>query len=127
MLFQTPEFLLLLTITLLIYYRSPDFRLYALALANLLFYGVVGLGAVILFLLITSLSYFLSKQLDSNHKKFFLWLAVLLNVSNLLFFQYSIFVLTSIEQLLSIELLIKNTLLVKLFLPVGISFYSYQD
>lgn len=126
MLFQTPEFILFLGITLLIYYKFPNLRLYTLGFANLLFYGVVGLGAVILFLGIITISYLLSFGLQGKYKKIFIWIAILINVANLILFQYSILLLTSLEQLLAIELIIKNTLVTHLILPIGISFYTFQ-
>ncbi len=126
MLFQTPEFILLLSVTLIIYYALPKLRLYSVAFANVLFYSVVGLGPVILFIAITTISYILSHYLRGKYKKLVIGGAVLLNVANLVFFQYSIFFLTSLEQLLAMELIIKNTLVTNLFLPIGISFYTFQ-
>ncbi len=126
MLFHTPEFLLLMAITLVIYYFLPGRRLYILALANILFYSVGGLGYLGLFLLVTTCSYFASWQLQSKHRQLYLWLAIILNVSNLVFFKYTFFLLTNLEKITSVPLLNQFPLFQHLVLPIGISFYTFE-
>lgn len=126
MLFHTPEFICLMLITLAIYYFFPRLRLYSLAIANILFYGFTGIGCLALFLFVATCTYYIALQLQGQRKRLFLWIAVLLNICNLLFFKYSLFIITNLENIFSVELIIKNIFFLKLVLPIGISFYTFQ-
>lgn len=126
MLFHSPEFMILMTITLILFYFLPKGRIYILALANMLFYGASGLGYLTLFILVSVLTYQVSKQLKGIHGKGFLGLGILLNVFNLAFFKYSIFFLTNLEKIFSLKLVWENSFFTKLLLPIGISFYTFQ-
>jgi len=126
MLFHTPEFMILMTITLIFFYFQPKWRIYTLALANILFYGASGLGYLALFIMISILTYGVSIYLRGNHGKVFLWVGIIFNVVNLGFFKYSIFLLTNLERVLGFELVWESSFFTKLVLPVGISFYTFQ-
>ncbi|MGI6227451.1 MAG: MBOAT family O-acyltransferase [Peptococcales bacterium] len=126
MLFHSPEFMILMTITLILFYLMPKARIYILAFANMLFYGASGLGYLVLFILVSVLTYQASRHLQGVYGKAFLWIGVLLNVFNLAFFKYSIFVLSNLEKFLPIKLVWENSFFTKLLLPVGISFYTFQ-
>ena len=91
MLFHTPEFMFLLTIAFAFYYFLPRLRLYILAAADIIFYAVGGIGYLGLFLFIATATYLLSWKLQGEGKKFYLWLAIGLNVGNLVFFKYNVF------------------------------------
>ncbi|MEN6350046.1 MAG: MBOAT family O-acyltransferase [Syntrophomonas sp.] len=126
MLFHTPEFLILMILTLGLYYFLPKMRLYILALADLVFYGVGGLGYLGLFLLISTCSYFLALKLKEPNKRFYLWLGIALNVFNLLFFKYTFFILGNLEKVFSLHLLNQIPIFQHLLLPIGISFYTFE-
>jgi len=126
MFFQSPEFILCLIIMLSLYYLAPRWRMPLLALADLAFYALAGLGPAALFLLITIANYYLGLNLTGARKKGWLWAGIILNVGNLVFFKYTLFFLSIVEKALSVSLLQKLPLITDLVLPVGISFYTFQ-
>jgi alginate O-acetyltransferase complex protein AlgI len=126
MLFHTPEFMVLMVISLGLYYFLPKLRLYILALANMMFYAVGGAGYLGLFLFISTSTYLLAWQLQGKHRRIFLWLAIALNVGNLIFFKYTFFILTNLEKMISVPLLNQYPLFQHLILPIGISFYTFE-
>lgn len=126
MFFHTPEFIFLLSILLVIYYVVPRWRLGVLAAADLAFYAIAGLGPSVLFILITICNYLIGLQLNGSRKKAFIWIGIILNVANLLFFKYSLFFLTSLEKVLNIPLIPSMPIINNLILPIGISFYTFQ-
>ncbi|MCX5780604.1 MAG: hypothetical protein NTV45_07275 [Firmicutes bacterium] len=126
MLFHTPEFLFLMVIALGFYYFLPRLRLYTLALANMAFYALGGAAYLGLFIIIATCSYLLSLQLQGQHRKFCLWLGIVLNVGNLLFFKYTVFMLSNLENFFSLSLLSHYPLFQHLLLPIGISFYTFE-
>lgn len=126
MLFHSTKFLILLVLTLLIYYRYPKSRVYTLAFANGIFYGAGGLGYLLLFITLSLLTYFCSLRVEGRWGKFYYWLGIGLNLANLIFFKYSLFILHNLERLSGVSLLADPSLLTKLVLPVGISFYTFQ-
>ena len=126
MLFHTPEFLFLMTIAFVLYYFLPRLRLYILAVADIIFYAVGGIGYLGLFLFISTATYLLSWKLQGEGKKFYLWLAIGLNVGNLVFFKYTFFILTNLEKIFATPLLNQYALFHHLLLPIGISFYTFE-
>jgi alginate O-acetyltransferase complex protein AlgI len=126
MVFQSLEFLLLLVLTLIVYYLWPKGRLYCLAIANAFFYGVGGLGYLVLFFLLALITYFSSLHLKGKRGKIFFLLALGLNLANLLFFKYSLFILNNLERFLGLSFGYQNSVLTRLVLPLGISFYTFQ-
>ena len=126
MLFHTPEFLVLMAITLGVYYFLPSWRLYVLAVADILFYWVGGTAYLLLFLLISTGSYFLAWGLQGRRRRLYLWLGIALNAGNLIFFKYTFFLMNNMEKLFSIHLLNHHPFIQNLVLPIGISFYSFE-
>ncbi|MEX2460168.1 MAG: MBOAT family O-acyltransferase [Paenibacillaceae bacterium] len=126
MLFHTPEFFVLLIITLVLYYLMPNRRTILLSIANVLFYSVSGLGFLVLFLSITTITYLCSLMLQSQYRRIFLWLAIVINVIDIAFFKYSLFLLHNVERVFSIQLVATNSFWVSIVLPVGISFYTFE-
>lgn len=126
MLFHSSEFFLFFIITLSFFYLLPGRRLYILALANIIFYAVGGIGYLGLFILISSISYWLSRHLQGFYRKAVLSLAIGLNVINLLFFKYSLFILQNVEKILPLPQLPNCSFFVNLVMPIGISFYTFE-
>ncbi|GIP33223.1 MBOAT family protein [Paenibacillus sp. J2TS4] len=126
MLFHTPEFMVLMITTMILYYLLPNRRIFLLSIANVIFYAVAGIGHLFVFIAVSIFTYYCSKMLRGKHGKAFLAAAVLVNVFNLVFFKYTIFLLRSMEQLLSIQLLTENSFWLTIVLPIGISFYTFQ-
>jgi alginate O-acetyltransferase complex protein AlgI len=126
MLFHTPEFFVLLLVTLVLYYLMPTRRTVLLSIANVIFYSVSGLGFLVLFLSITTVTYFCAKMLQGRYRKLFLWLAISINVIDIAFFKYSVFLLHNLERVFSVQLIASNSFWVSIILPVGISFYTFE-
>ncbi|NEW06286.1 MBOAT family protein [Paenibacillus sp. SYP-B3998] len=126
MLFHTPEFMILLFITIALYYAFPAKRLYVLTAANILFYCVSGIGMLALFAIMTLFTYYSSRYLTGAYRKWVLWAILLVNLGNLCFFKYAVFMIRNVEKVLSIKLLTEDSFLLSLVLPVGISFYTFE-
>ncbi|MDF2668810.1 MAG: hypothetical protein K0R67_1116 [Paenibacillus sp.] len=126
MLFHTPEFAGLLIVSLLLYYWMPKKRIYMLTIANMLFYGVAGIGNLFIFLAITIICYMCSKFMRGPYSKIFLWIGIGISLANLIFFKYIVFFMRSVGSLLDIELVAADSFWVSIVLPIGISFYTFQ-
>lgn len=124
MLFHSPAFILIMLITLLLFWRFPQTRTPLLALANLIFYGAAGTSYLLLFLAISSLTYGLSRWIARGIRpRTLLWIGVILNLLNLATFKYTAFLVSNLNQLFHLGL---DPKLYQLLLPVGISFYTFQ-
>jgi len=126
MLFHTPEFLVMMLIVWGLYYVLPPWRLYILAVADALFYAVGGIGYLALFLGIATITYGLALFFAGPRRKLWLWLAILLNVGNLLFFKYTFFILANLQRLVEVPLLNSYPFIQHIILPIGISFYTFE-
>lgn len=126
MLFHTPEFIIMMLFTLLLYYAVPSRRIIILSIANIIFYAVAGIGHLAVFVAVSVFTYYCSKLLRGKGGKLFLILAVSVNVLNLVFFKYTVFLIRSVEQALSMQLLTDNSFWLSIVLPIGISFYTFQ-
>lgn len=126
MLFYTPEFVFFILCTLALYYWLPQYRLYTLVLANIIFYAVTGISMLVLFMAVAAVTYGLSILLSRSRQKLYLLIGILINLSNLLFFKYSLFILSNFEKLLGLPILNHAPFITNLVLPVGISFYTFE-
>jgi len=128
MLFHSFDFALLLTIPLIIFYLFPSrIRIYLLTFSDILFYIVSGVEYLILFIIVSSIVYFCALKINNcRHGKIYFWIAILITVSNLIFFKYTGFILANAGHLLHLNLLEKTTFLSHIILPIGISFYTFQ-
>jgi len=126
MLFHTFEFLVLLTITVILYYAVPKSRIYIISLANIIFYGASGLGFLALFGSIVIITYFCALKMNTKRGRLFFFLGLAINVLNLSFFKYTGFILSNIERFFNVHFIWQDALLAKIILPVGISFYTFQ-
>ena len=126
MLFHTPEFFFLLLILFPIYWLIPSLRLLVLGIGNAIFYGWAGIGYLILFLSMSLFTYAVSLALEKYKKKSILAIGIIINVLNLMFFKYSVFLLENIEYLSGMDLIAPESIWTKIILPIGISFYTFQ-
>lgn len=126
MLFHTPEFIVLMVFTLLLYYAVPSRRVIILSIANIIFYAVAGIGNLAVFILVSIFTYYCSKMLRGKFGKWFMIAAVVVNVLNLVFFKYTVFLIRSLEQVLNMSLITDNSFWLSIVLPIGISFYTFQ-
>ncbi len=126
MLFQTPEFMAFLILTLVLYYKLPVVRPYLLALADGLFYITAGLNGFLLLLAVSAVSYYLSLKLRSRQARTFLILALLINIANLSLFKYMLFFLDNLIKIPGLEFIHIPGALSNIIQPLGISFYTFQ-
>lgn len=102
MLFHTHEFLALLLVTLTVFHLAPlQLRPIVLLVASVVFYGYAGLGMLALFLGVSAFAYLCLRRIEAGERHWML-IGVVILVANLLAFKYGP------------------------FLPVGISFYTFQ-
>ena len=102
MLFHSHEFLTLLVVTLFAFHLAPvQHRPVILLTASLIFYGYAGLGMLALFLGVSAFAYLSLRRIEAGDRRWAV-IGVTVILVNLIYFKYSD------------------------FLPVGISFYSFQ-
>ncbi|MTI46711.1 MBOAT family O-acyltransferase [Sporosalibacterium faouarense] len=126
MLFHSIEFFTLLIITVILFYSFKSKRKYILAIANILFYAASGFNYLILFLIVAFISYYAAKRIDKRYGNIYFYIAIIINVTNLVFFKYTGFILKNMSRFFAISFPWENELMAKLILPVGISFYTFQ-
>lgn len=123
MLFHSPEFVVLMLLTLAIYVMAPKVRIPLLAVANLFFYGVSGWQYLLLFMGVLALTHLSALRVHGPHGKVWLWFGVLVNLANLFTFKYTAFVVSNLDRLWHLGL---DPARWQLVLPVGISFYTFH-
>ncbi len=126
MLFHTLDFVFLLIFTITLYSHFKKKRLYILAVANLIFYGVSGFQYLILFLFVAFISYVLSIEISKSNNRFYLILALGINLVNLMFFKYFGFIIDTITRISNLNFILLSDFTLKIILPIGISFYTFQ-
>ncbi len=132
MLFNSIPFLFLFLITYIIYWASPNkARKPILILASIVFYAYNNFWITFHFLFIILVNYLftisLYKRIQNNRPtKMILSTIVILNLLNLGFFKYFYFFCNSIYTLFGIVEIKEFALSIKIFLPLAISFYTFQ-
>jgi alginate O-acetyltransferase complex protein AlgI len=127
MLFQTPEFLILLTITVAAYILPlRGHRLAVLGISSLLFYAASGIFDFALFLVVLSVTYVLSTQIRPRGPIWPLALSLVLLFGNLAWFKYPAFLAGNADWILSRLGLPVISARARSYLPLGISFYTFQ-
>ncbi|MEM8950714.1 MAG: MBOAT family protein [Pseudomonadota bacterium] len=125
MLFNSYEFLLLLSVTLALYYlfEGAKQRVAILILASLTFYGWWNYIYLALLLGSVLCNFWISRLLVGQGRKG-LWLAIgiVFNLALLAFFKYADFVISSINILPAADLA-----LLHIALPLAISFFTFQQ
>lgn len=111
----------------IIYWNIPyRFRHIFLILAGMLFYAYSSISFLFHFLFIISINYFLYVQLNKKPDKKILSLAVLVNILNLGFFKYFYFFSKVLGDITGLEMFYHAKDHIQIFLPLAISFYSFQ-
>lgn len=131
MLFNSLAFMLFLPIVFIHYWILPHrFRWTLLLVSSYYFYMSWNPKYVVLILFTTIVSFtagiMMEKHQNSKYKKIILIIAALLCLGVLFFFKYFNFVSESISALLGNFAIKLNPITISLFLPVGISFYTFQ-
>lgn len=132
MLFNSLAYLGLFFFTYLLYWNIPDrFKKFLLLFSSLVFYGYFNFYFLFHFLLAIAINYAFSLRLwklksEGKSTKYTTYTIVTLNILNLAFFKYFYF-FTDIYAYLSGNESIRSILgTLHIFLPLAISFYSFQ-
>ncbi|WP_299457693.1 MBOAT family protein [uncultured Microscilla sp.] len=128
LLFNSGEFLVLFTaflsIYLLIYQQKFARVLYVLAFSLFFYYkssGIYVLNLVVLAVVDYYAALWLSPAKEHPRRKLWLVLLIIFNLSFLLYFKYTNFILDNIAYLAQ-----KDFKKLDIFLPIGVSFYTFQ-
>ncbi len=134
MLFNSLGFALFLPIVFILYWfvanRNLKFQNVLLLASSYFFYACWDWRFLFLLLFSTLLDYLsglkIEKASNKNHKKFWFYLSIIINLGFLGFFKYFNFFADSFAELLSQFGLQVNPWTLKVILPVGISFYTFH-
>lgn len=119
-------FVVLLVITLSTnYIKSIKVRNIALLCSNYTFYSFFSFKFTILLVYVTLINYIsgliLTKLRNKAQQLITLWISIILTIAPLLFYKYSIFILSNIFYLAD-----KEFAGINIILPIGISFFTFQ-
>ncbi len=131
MLFDSPIFLLFLTVVVATYWRLPwRGQNVFLVLASYFFYGWWDWRFLGLILLSTAVDFYCAKSIAHSEnrvrRKLLLTVSVALNLGFLGFFKYFNFFTDSLAHVLGLVGLPVNIAFLRILLPPGISFYTFQ-
>ena len=125
--FHSANFFIFFFIVFAAYWLFKRLRLFCLVVGNVLFYGTAGLDMLAIFIAVTVITFWIVHRIRAGkHKKTFLWLGILINVINLAFFKYTIFLFDTAERLFRSPIQLPDFFPAEIVLPVGISFYTFQ-
>ena len=129
--FNSVEFLIYLSVVLILYFILPHkFRWILLLMASYYFY--MSWNAVLIFLIVgtTLVSYlaalFIEKTEKKSVKKLLLVITLVVCLGALFFFKYFEFALSSVIAVLNLFKMNIPSITLNILLPVGISFYTFQ-
>jgi len=130
MAFTSFSFCIFIFVILILYWNSKDKRIQniILLLGSYLFYGFIHPWFCILLASSTVVDYFcgLAMKRYPDKKKRFLIISLCSNLGMLGFFKYFNFFIENVDALLILAGLGSSEISLKIFLPVGISFYTFQ-
>jgi alginate O-acetyltransferase complex protein AlgI len=124
--FHSPNFIIFFIALLIPFFLFKKQRVAVLAMANVIFYAASGLGVLAVFIAVTLVTFLIVHAMRREGWSWLFWLGIAVNAGNLIFFKYTVFLLTSIEQWSGYGLWYTNILAANIALPVGISFYTFQ-
>lgn len=133
MLFNTISYALFLPIVLVLYWfvpRNLKFQNILLLAASYFFYACWDYRFLFLLVFSTGLDYFtaikISSASNSSHRRFWLWLSIVINLGFLGIFKYYNFFIDSFSKSLSSFGIEGSLWTLNIILPVGISFYTFH-
>ncbi|WP_373232249.1 MBOAT family protein [Cohnella sp.] len=125
MFFYSPNFLIFLLALLIPYLFLKKQRLLLLAVANAVFYAAHPEGFLILFLIMCILTFVIVHLMTRERFRWVFWIGIALNVLNLIFFKYTLFMLDNLN-LLGFETSWSGSFVESILLPLGVSFYTFE-
>ncbi len=134
MLFNTLDFAIFLPIVFVLYWfvlnKNIRIQNILIVVASYVFYSFWDWRFLGLIIFSTASDYLLAlwidKQKEARHRKYLLWLSILVNIGFLGFFKYYNFFIDSFVSAFSILGREVNANSLNIILPVGISFYTFQ-
>jgi len=133
MLFNSLTFIVFFAVVLAAYWtmRSWDGRKNLLLVASYIFYGAWNPPFAALLFATTALDFYLGRQMgkkmEARERRVWLVLSVAVNLSMLGFFKYGNFLLENFQWLLARGGIQYNPPHLDVFLPIGISFYTFHS
>lgn len=128
MLFNSFYFILcFLPICLIIYsltikLKNKNIKIIWLVFCSLLFYGWWNPYYLILIIFSILFNFYISNFLISKNRLIFLWIGVSINLGILIYYKYLNFFIENVNELVG-----SNILMNKVILPLGISFFTFQQ
>lgn len=125
MLFSSISFLFFfLPLLFIIYFTVPKkYRNIVLLIFSILFYTIGEKHYVLLLLFTCLINYIFGRLIeDKNNKKIYLTIGLIINIGLLFYFKYTNFFLETFTNLLNL-----NEISLKIILPLGISFFTFQN
>ncbi|MBL0953673.1 MAG: MBOAT family protein [Leptospira sp.] len=127
MLFNSIPFLIFFSVVYLLYWAIPkEFRKGFLLFAGICFYAYFSLALTVHFLVVITINYLLYRKIQSTPTRFWVGLAVSLNLINLGFFKYVYFFSKVLSDLTGYPFFQQVPNLIHIALPLAISFYTFQ-
>ena len=130
MIFHSLDFVLFFLVTTVVYWRLPRRGQNALLVgASYFFYGYVHPWFLILIAGTTVVDYWAARGMDAlpHRKRLMLGLSLLVNLGLLAFFKYFNFFAANVHEALAIVGLDVPAPALAIMLPVGLSFYTFQE
>lgn len=124
MVFSSISFLFFfLPLLLIFYFLVPrKFRNYILLVFSLLFYFFGEKYYIVLLLVSCFINYVCGLLIGKSNKKIYLIIGLVLNIGILIYFKYTNFFLETFSNIFNL-----NPLTLKIVLPLGISFFTFQN
>ncbi len=126
MFFYSPNFILFFLALLIPYLLLKRQRLWLLAAANALFYIAHPEGFLVLFVAMAVLTFGLVHLMTRPRWRWVFWIGIALNVLNLAFFKYTLFVLDNLNLFAGFQSPAVDSIAASIVLPLGISFYTFE-
>ncbi|MBE9583138.1 MBOAT family protein [Mucilaginibacter sp. JRF] len=134
MFFNSFDFAVFLPIVFILYWfvtkKNLKVQNILLLVASYFFYGWWSYKFLFLLMFSTFLDFYtgikIHEATSRNHKKFWFWLSIIVNLGFLAFFKYYNFFIDSFTAAVSLFGLQINVWTLKILLPVGISFYTFH-
>ncbi|WP_276353567.1 MBOAT family O-acyltransferase [Cohnella caldifontis] len=126
MFFYSPNFLIFFLVLLLPYLWLRKQRLWLLAAANAIFYVAHPEGFLVLFLAAAVLTFVIVHLMTIPRWRWLFWVGIVLNVLNLAFFKYTLFVLDNLKLWTGFHFAAADSIAASIVLPLGISFYTFE-
>lgn len=126
MFFYSPNFILFFLVLLIPYLLLKKQRLWLLAVANALFYVAHPEGFLVLFGVMAIVTFGLVHLMTIPRWRWVFWIGIVLNVLNLAFFKYTLFVLDNLKLWAGFQSPFADSIAASIVLPLGISFYTFE-